>query len=56
MRSEFDRAVAIDEFEFPSMGFRFRRTVNTLPHIKFGDEVDLAAIRMGTIGDGEEWG
>jgi hypothetical protein len=54
MGSEFERAVAIVELEFPSMGFRFRRTANTLPHVESGDEVDLAAIRMGTIGDGGE--
>jgi uncharacterized OB-fold protein len=49
MGNEFDRAVAIVELEFS--GFRFRRTANTLPNnVEFGDEVDLQAIRMGTIG------
>lgn len=51
MGNEFDRAVAIVQLEFSSMGFRFRRTANTLPNVEFGDEVDLAAIWMGTIGD-----
>jgi hypothetical protein len=39
------------ELEFPWMGFHFR-TANTLPNSNLDDEVDLAAIWMGTIDDG----
>ena len=50
------RAIAVVELDFPSMGFRFQRTANTLPHVNLGDKVDLTAILMEAIGDGEEWG
>jgi len=50
--SEFERPVVIFQLEFPSMGFHFRRTVNTLPNLELGGEVDLAGILMGIIDDG----
>ena len=49
-------AIAVVELDSPLVGFRFRRTANTLLNVKLGDEVDLAAIQMRTIGDGEERG
>ena len=51
------RAVVAEPVDFPSIGFRFQRTANTLPSVKLEDEFDSPAIQMRNVGNGgDEWG